>query len=82
MGQKLTVTEPAPALSPPLIHAARGALPVVLSIPHSGRDYPPALVTAASGGKPALQSLEDPLVDRLAWRALKRGVGAVKELSD
>jgi N-formylglutamate amidohydrolase len=28
-------------------------------------------------GKPALACLEDPLVDRLIWRALKRGCGAV-----
>ncbi len=64
-------------LPPPLIHPARGDLPVLLSIPHSGRDYPPALVDLASGGAAALESLEDPLVDRLAWRALAEGCGAV-----
>ena len=31
----------------------------------------------ASAGQPALATLEDPLVDRLVWRALKRGCGAV-----
>src|SRR4051794_24977777 len=31
----------------------------------------------ASAGKPALATLEDPLVDRLVWRALQRGCGAV-----
>jgi N-formylglutamate amidohydrolase len=31
----------------------------------------------SSGGEPALSSLEDPLVDRLVWRAVQRGVGAV-----
>jgi N-formylglutamate amidohydrolase len=31
----------------------------------------------ATGGRPALESLEDPLVDRLVWRALQRGVSAV-----
>jgi len=31
----------------------------------------------ASGGKPSLVTLEDPLVDRLVWRALQRGCGAV-----
>jgi N-formylglutamate amidohydrolase len=31
----------------------------------------------ASGGRAALATLEDPLVDRLAWRAVARGVGAV-----
>lgn len=64
-------------LSPPLIHRPRGALPVILSVPHSGRNYSPELIASAAGGKAALASLEDPLVDRLAWRALKRGLGAV-----
>jgi N-formylglutamate amidohydrolase len=65
------------ALSPPIIHPPRGDLPVLLSVPHSGRDYPGWLVDMASGGRRALVSLEDPLVDRLVWRALQRGVGAV-----
>ena len=63
---------PAPQTVPP-----RGQLPVLLSIPHSGRAYPPWLVREAAGGVAALESLEDPLVDRLAWRALAAGVGAV-----
>ena len=50
---------------------------MLLSVPHSGRDYPQWLVQMASGGRPALASLEDPLVDRLAWRAIQRGIGAV-----
>ncbi len=65
------------ALSPPIIHPPRGDLPVLLSVPHSGRDYPGWLVDMASGGRRALVSLEDPLVDRLVWRALQHGVGAV-----
>ncbi len=64
-------------LLPPIIHAPRGGLPVLLSVPHSGRDYPGWLIDMASGGRPALAALEDPLVDRLVWRALQRGVGAV-----
>jgi N-formylglutamate amidohydrolase len=64
-------------LSPPLIHVPRGDLPVLLSVPHSGRDYPEWLIEGASGGQAALATLEDPLVDRLVWRALKRGCGAV-----
>jgi N-formylglutamate amidohydrolase len=63
---------PAPTIIPP-----RSAAPVLLSIPHSGRDYPGWLVEQSSGGRAALESLEDPLVDRLAWRALAGGVGAV-----
>jgi N-formylglutamate amidohydrolase len=31
----------------------------------------------ASGGKAALAALEDPFVDRLVWRAVQRGIGAV-----
>ena len=73
MGRILTET----LLAPPLLHAPRGDLPVLLSIPHSGRDYPHWLVELASAGRPALSALEDPLVDRLAWRALARGIGAV-----
>ena len=64
-------------LLPPIIHEPRGDLPVLLSVPHSGRDYPDWLVALASAGKPALATLEDPLVDRLIWRALQRGCGAV-----
>jgi N-formylglutamate amidohydrolase len=64
-------------LLPPIIHEPRGDLPVLLSVPHSGREYPEWLVALASTGKPALATLEDPLVDRLVWRALQRGCGAV-----
>ncbi|HEY6049321.1 MAG TPA: N-formylglutamate amidohydrolase [Sphingomicrobium sp.] len=64
-------------LSPPIIHEPRGPLPVLLSVPHSGRDYPDWLIDSAFGGRAALATLEDPLVDRLIWRALNRGCGAV-----
>ena len=64
-------------LAPPIIHSPRGSLPVLLSVPHSGRDYPDWLIENASAGRPALAMLEDPLVDRVVWRALQRGCGAV-----
>ena len=64
-------------LPPPIIHAPRAAVPVLLSVPHSGREYPQWLLANAAGGRAAMESLEDPLVDRLAWRALARGIGAV-----
>ena len=74
-----TITTPglprAPLLGP-LIHSPRLALPVMLSVPHAGRGYPEWLVDEASGGRASLEPLEDPLVDRLAWRALARGFGA------
>jgi N-formylglutamate amidohydrolase len=65
------------SLTPPIIHPARGDLPVLLSVPHSGRDYPEWLVSMAAAGKPSLTTLEDPLVDRLVWRAVQRGCSAV-----
>lgn len=64
-------------LASPIVQSPRGSLPVLLSVPHSGRDYPEWLLENASGGRAALASLEDPLVDRLVWRALNRGCGAV-----
>lgn len=65
------------ALPSPIIQDPRGDLPIILSVPHSGRDYPDWLVAMSSGGKPSLTTLEDPLVDRLVWRAVQRGCGAV-----
>ena len=50
---------------------------MLLSVPHSGTEYPGWLVQLASHGEASLQNLEDPLVDRLVWRALQHGVGAV-----
>lgn len=64
-------------LSPPLLLPATGALPVLLSIPHSGRDYPSWLLAESRRGLPSLEPLEDPLVDRLAWRAIGLGLPAV-----
>lgn len=65
------------SLPPPIIHQPRGELPVLLSVPHSGRDYPGWLIDMAAAGQESLAALEDPLVDRLVWRALQRGCGAV-----
>ena len=64
-------------LSSPLVHPSRADLPVLLSVPHSGRDYPSWLSNMAVSGQSSLEALEDPWVDRLAWRAIGRGIGAV-----
>jgi N-formylglutamate amidohydrolase len=64
-------------LPPPTVNPARSSLPVLLSIAHAGRDYPDWLLARSWAGREALQTLEDPLVDRLAWRAMARGVAAV-----
>jgi N-formylglutamate amidohydrolase len=66
-----------PDLPPPLVHPPRGDIPVLLSVPHSGREYPEWLLAMAGGRREALEALEDPLVDRLVWRALRLGCGAV-----
>lgn len=62
----------------PLIDIRHGrALPILLSVPHSGRDYDPALIERSRLGQASLERLEDPLVDELVLGALDRGVGAV-----
>lgn len=61
----------------PIIHAPRSTLPVMVSVPHSGRDYDPAILARSTQGQRALETLEDPLVDRLMWRTFASGVGGV-----
>jgi N-formylglutamate amidohydrolase len=65
------------SLPSPIVHPPRGAIPVLLSVPHAGRDYPDWLVALSAKGRKVLESLEDPLVDRLIWRAAGQGAGAV-----
>lgn len=60
-----------------MVHSPRGRLPVVLSVPHAGRAYPGWLLERARHGHKSLAALEDPLVDRLVWRAIGLGAGAV-----
>ena len=62
---------------PPTLHPPRGSLPVLLSIPHAGRDYDSAILANAAQGRQSLETLEDPLVDRLCWRAISAGFGAL-----
>lgn len=50
---------------------------MLLSVPHAGCDYPDWLLDLSSFGRASLTSLEDPLVDRLAERAIAGGIGAV-----
>ncbi len=64
-------------LSPPRLIPGSGAWPLVLSVPHSGRIYPDWLVRLSRRGVPALRVMEDPLVDRLVWRAQALGIACV-----
>ena len=54
----------------------RPVLPVILSVPHAGRDYPPSLLDSARVPVSVLEALEDRLVDRLIWRAVAAGATA------
>jgi N-formylglutamate amidohydrolase len=69
------MTEPA---LPPFFRVGpeRPASPVILSVPHAGRDYGPHLLKAARLSQTVLESLEDRLVDRLVWRATSAGATA------
>jgi N-formylglutamate amidohydrolase len=55
----------------------RPVSPVVLSVPHAGRDYSPQLLNAARLPRAVLETLEDRLVDRLVWRATEAGAVAI-----
>ena len=52
------------------------ASPVVLSVPHAGRAYSPALLKASRLPLRTLEALEDRFVDRLVWRAQASGAVA------
>ena len=65
------------SLSPPDIHPPSADVPVLLSVPHAGRDYPDWLIASCKGGHHALHTLEDPLVDKLVEGAVRAGIGAV-----
>lgn len=69
---------PHPPIAAPAVEVAIGrGGPVLLSVPHSGRDYPPALLARSRLGRVSLERLEDPLVDLLVAGATDRGAGAV-----
>ena len=61
--------------APPFVRigSERLSSPVILSVPHAGRDYSPELLKAARLAKPLLETLEDRLVDRLVWQATAAG---------
>ena len=69
---------PSPPQTAPWIEtiAGRGG-PVLLSVPHSGRDYPPDVLARSRLGPASLERLEDPLVDQLVASAIDGGAGAV-----
>ncbi|MBB3763338.1 N-formylglutamate amidohydrolase [Sphingomicrobium lutaoense] len=66
-----------PPLLPPAIHPPADALPLILSVPHSGREIDRAFERTANGGRKAIMALADPLVDRLVDGLVVQGHGAV-----
>ncbi len=70
------MTDAAPA--PPFLRLGpeTPASPVILSVPHAGRDYSAALLATARVHRSVLEALEDRFVDRLIWRAVQAGVTA------
>lgn len=56
-----------------ILGPATPARPVVLSVPHAGRDYPPALLAAARLSPARLATLEDRHADLLALGAADAG---------
>lgn len=55
----------------------RPVSPLVLSVPHAGRDYSAELLARARVRQSQLEMLEDRLVDRLIWRAAAAGPVAI-----
>ena len=64
-------------LPAPIVEPGHGYWPVLLSVPHAGRDYPDWLVDLAHDGRGSLEALEDPLVDELVQPAVAAGIAAV-----
>lgn len=57
--------------------AGRTASPVLVTVPHAGREYATGLVASARGGLPALQRLEDRFADRLVAPLIEDGFAAL-----
>lgn len=54
--------------------------PVVVSVPHAGRIYPPEILAAARVGRPDLERLEDSWCDLIAGRAADAGATVVEAM--
>lgn len=56
------------------------ATPIVVSVAHAGRIYPPEVLTAARATRPELERLEDSWSDLIAARAGEAGASVVQAL--
>lgn len=66
-----------PSSAPFTLSSTASRVPVLISVPHSGTLYSPALLAAARLPVSALEVLEDPLVDRLIGRGVEAGAAAI-----
>lgn len=73
----MTSTSSDHLLPPPRLVPGSDRWPVLLSVPHAGRSYPDWLLRLSRRGPASLKVLEDPLVDRLVWRAQALGIACV-----
>lgn len=64
-------------LPSPTVIDGDGSSPIILSVPHSGRDIPDWLASRTVGGRDALTALADPHVDAIAKPSIERGLAAV-----
>lgn len=60
-----------------LWHGTGPAIPILLAVPHAGRDYPPALDAMARTGRSRLEQLEDRYADLLIEGCRSLGVSAI-----
>lgn len=72
-----------PEANPPFLRIGpeAPASPLVLSVPHAGRDYSQALLKSSRLPRARLETLEDRLMDRLVWRALSGGASGLVALA-
>ena len=73
---------PPPSVPPAAIAVRRPAVraPVIVSVPHAGRVYPPEILAAARVAKADLERLEDGWCDRIAAKACDAGATVVEAL--
>jgi N-formylglutamate amidohydrolase len=62
------------------VHRPETLGPVVVSVPHAGRIYPPEILRAARVDRSALERLEDRWCDRIAARTVASGATLVEAL--
>ena len=67
-----------PMADPPFsCHPAQAGSPVVIAVPHAGRDYPADVLARARVPRAVLEGLEDRFADLAIWPAVDDGAAAI-----